>query len=224
MLVAWGQVLRPPWRLGSWWRCVWVDMSGCCIKFQGLLLHWQSPTSLSGLWSDKEASPTFQRNMSNMAMGPVWQPLQDFALRTLLRSFPFDFSLLPSFSLLLFFMGVGWEELLFLYYLLWYKTRHSCLRHTTRVIMLLCSHTREEGGRARATASSILRTWLWELVGASAPTQPQLLLHPFYKRGRWGPEMGNSWIRVPAGLHTTEIFLLEASVSAWGAGSQASEN
>ena len=34
--------------------------------------------------------------------------------------------------------------------------------------------------------------------------------------------MGNSWIRVLVGLHTTEVFLPEASVSAWRAGSQAS--
>lgn len=226
MLVAWGQVLRAPWRLGSWWGCVRVDLSGCCIELQGLPLHWQSPTSLTGPWSDKEASPTFQINMSDMATGPVWQPLQDFILRTLLtgsKNPSLSISpVLPSFSLFFFFMGVGWEELLFLYYLLWYKTRLSCLRHTTRVIMLLCSHTEVEGGQARATASSVLRTWLWELVGAPAPTQPQPLLHPIYKGGRWGSEMGNSWIRVLAGLHTTEVFLPEASVSAWRAGSQAS--
>ena len=185
------------------WGWVWVDMGGCCIKLQGLLLHWRSPTSLSGPWSDKQASPALQRNMSNMAMGP--RATATTRLHTEnspngeQESLPFDFSSASFLLIIIIFHGGGVERVTFslIFTSIQNKTVVSMAYHKAYHAVVLPYWV--EGVQARATASCVLRTWLWELVGASAPTQLQLLLHPFYKGGCWGPEVGNSWIRVLAG-------------------------
>lgn len=61
-------------------------------------------------------------------------------------------------------------------------------------------------------------------AGGLTTIRSKPLFHPFYRGGGWSPEMGRSLIRVPARLGlflcTIQVFLLEASFSAWGSVSQ----
>lgn len=76
MLLFQGQVLRPcrgqeAGEDGETWMDAASRRGGSCCN------NGRSPVFLSGPWSDQQASLALQRDMSNMEMGPVRQPLQD---------------------------------------------------------------------------------------------------------------------------------------------------
>lgn len=146
----------------------------------GFSLQWWSLSFLSGLWSNREASPSFRRDTSN----PVRQPLRYFKLRSfVLREQVLPFHFFQSSSLCIhshdyYFSGGGVGKITLC---VWRETKLGKIYSTPQGSQYCCAHIGVGCGKGQVRATRrVLRIMLTE---PEAPMLSQPLPHPFYKGG-----------------------------------------